>query len=344
MLENGTLVAILGLSLLIILHEFGHYLVARACGMRVLRFSVGFGPALIKRRIGETEWQWAAVPLGGFVQIDGMGPSDPEGATEKLDADPRSFGNKPIWQRILVIFAGPAANWLIAALTLFFIAFTLGLSDTSAPIIGEVVADSPASRAGLQAGDRILNIDGQEIHSWTDLVRCVRAHPEQELQVHLRRDQEEMSISLSPERSGEIGRIGAGPYRRIVELSFSQSLAAGFKGAWSMTANYASRLWAVMVGTEEGQLSGLPGIVRMISSQAQKGARRVLEVLAWLSIGLFLLNLAPIPALDGGRLVFLALETIRGRPIDARVEGWVHAVGFVLLLLLLVFVSIRDLL
>jgi len=331
---------ILGLSLLITLHEAGHYLMARLCDMRVLRFSVGFGPALFKRKIGETEWQFAAVPLGGYVQIAGMGPT----ADGDNDDDGRGFRNKPVWQRIAVIFAGPAVNWLLAAVFITLLAATIGFNryDDNSTVLGEVSAEHPAGIAGLLADDRVVTIDGEPVPSWPTMVKMIQASPEKPLAFGIERAGEKLTITVTPLREGEIGRIGVGPKPETVRLAPLAAVGAGFTMTWSMTTRYAGLLWGIIVGREEGQLSGPIRIVQLVSAQAAKGMRRLFETLAWLSVGLFLLNLAPVPALDGGRLVFLTIETVRGRPIDERLEGMVHAIGFLLLIALLIFVSVRD--
>lgn len=332
---------ILGLSLLVILHELGHYLMAKACGMRVLRFSVGFGPALIKRPWGETEFQIAAVPLGGYVLIDGMGP------TEDNDPPPdgRAFRSKPVWQRIAVIFAGPLMNWVLAALFVAGLAATIGFHeyDPTSTRVGSVMPDSPASRGGLQYGDQILTIDGAATSNWRHAVETIQQHPEALLSFHIKRGEEELTLAIAPERVGEIGRLGVEPYPKTVKLGLIPAIGAGFSKTWAMTGLQLGQFWSLIVGEAQGSLQGPPGIIKMVMAQARRGARKLIETLAWLSVTLFILNLAPIPALDGGRLVFLALETIRGRPVDHRLEGIIHGVGFLLLMGLVVLVSVRDL-
>lgn len=336
-----TALTILGLSLLIVLHELGHFLAARAFGMKVHRFSIGFGPPLLYRRFGGTVWQLAAVPLGGFVQIAGMGPEDAD------DPEGGNFRDKPRWQRAVVLFAGPAANWLIAAACLAVLAMTVGLrSADNAPRLGDIDPSGAAAAAGLAAGDRILAVDGQVVTTWDDLVREIRRHPAAAVPFELEREGARLTIAATPRpsESGGYGVLGVGPPTRMVQFGAAAGLAAGLRATAALTADQARLLWGVITGRLEGRLSGLPGIVRTLSDQARRGFARFVETLATLSVVLFLLNLAPVPALDGSRLAFLGIEAIRRRPLDQLVEGWVHGIGFVLLLGLMVFVSVRDLL
>ncbi len=340
------LFTILGISLLIILHEAGHYLAARTFKMRIMRFSIGFGPALFKIQRGETLWQFAAIPFGGFVQIHGMGPVDPESKEPPLDE--RSFRNNAVWKRLIVIGAGPAMNWLLAAFFIFLLSFTVGFSryDETSARIGQLSAEGAGAIGGLQDGDLIQAIAGVKTTTWNDLVKEVRAHPNEEVEFLIQRDTREMSILVTPKAHPEKGHglIGAAPWAEIVKLGFGASILAGFKGAAIFTAQQTNIIWGLLRGTQEGQLSGIPGIIKMVSTQAEQGLRRFLEALAWLSIGLFVLNILPVPALDGSRLVFLSIEGVRRRPVNEQVEGWVHGIGFLLLMGLMIFVSIRDLL
>lgn len=361
------LLSILGISLLIVLHELGHYGLARLFDMRVLRFSVGFGPPLLSRQVGETRWQLAAIPLGGYVQIAGMGPSEsaaPESTQEpraepnsawqpaaeppnQADADPRSFRSKPLWQRLLVIFAGPATNWLTAAALIAMMAMTVGFEQPrfDEARIGRVLSDSAAAKAGLQRGDLIVGIDGTPVSNWDELVTMIQNNPARSLKTRVERDGQTQTLEVRPTKSSETGKgyLGVTPATDIQRAGPARAVYAGLLGAWSFTERQAGLLWGMVRGSQQGELAGLPGIVRTMSTQAEQSLRRFFQTVAWLSIGLCILNLLPIPALDGSRLVFLAVEGIRRRPVDENVEGLVHAVGFLLLLGLMIVVSVRDL-
>ncbi len=334
--------AVFGISLLIILHELGHYGAARACGMRVERFSIGFGPKVWGKQLGETHWQVAAIPLGGFVQIHGMGAEEGEAK------EPYSFRSRPIWQRCLVMVAGPGANWVIAAAAIALLAGTVGFheADESSSSIGEIVDNSPAAAAGLLSGDVVRAVDNIAVSDWLSLVAEIRKHPDARVPFDVERAGTRLRLLATVGHSdvGAFGVLGVGPTTVAHRYGVGMALVMGVRGATKLTVDQASFLWQFATGQRAGRVSGLPGIVKMISRQAERGFGRLLESLALLSIGLFLLNLLPMPALDGGRLIFLGFEAARGRPVNQLIEGWVHTVGLVLLLALMVFVSVRDLL
>jgi regulator of sigma E protease len=337
-------VTILGVSFLIILHELGHFGVARLLGLRVQRFSIGFGPTLLSIQWGETIWQVAAVPLGGYVQVAGMGPRE-DGEEE----DQHSYRHRPGWQRSLVLFAGPAMNWLLAAALLTTSAWTVGLArvDQDGPAtIGNILADGPAAKAGLASGDVVTAVNGEAVKDWGALVHRIRVSPNQSLSLSIMRSGKPETLSVTPEmdRSAGYAVIRVLPWAKIEQLGPWDGMAAGFAQAADSTVQQVTLLWGMVTGRTEGRLSGLPGIVKMVAGEAQRGVGSLLGALSWLSIGLFLLNLLPIPALDGSRLVFLVVEVVRRRPLDERIEGIVHGVGFALLLALMVLISVRDLL
>lgn len=335
------IITILLVSMLIILHELGHYAVARACGMRVTRFSVGFGPSLFSFRLGETIWQIAAIPVGGFVQILGMAPDEGEG-------DPASFRNRPAWQRALVMLAGPFANWLTAAACIALVAVTVGFRDIdeSRAAIGDVAVDGAAAKAGLQPGDLIVSINGAAVTDWQTAIKAWQQHPQETLRFDVKRQETALAIDVTPNAHPQtgMGYIGVDPPYIIRRVGLASGISMGFSGAWRVTERQAQFLWTWATGNSEGSVSGLPGIVKMLSAQAERGAGRLFESVAMLSIALFLFNLLPLPALDGGRIVFVAVEAIRRRPVNQVIEGWVHAVGMIVLIAFMIFVSIRDLL
>ena len=339
------LLTAIGISLLIILHELGHYTVARLCGMRVLRFSFGLGPAIWRWQKGDTTWQIAALPLGGFVQVQGLAPTEP--GAEAAPVDEHGYRERPRWQRALFLFAGPAANWLLAAFFIFLLLSSVGFEqfDPNSTVVGEVIAGKPAESAGILEGDRIVSVDGAEVASWADVVSAVSTRPNQSLKLSVDRLGKTMELTVTTRENDQGGgEIGVAPKGETLRLDPFHALLAGFAGAWSVTEDQARLLWGLVRGAEKGRMSGLPGIVKMVSTQAHRGMRYLLQALAYLSVSLSLLNLLPIPALDGSRILLLGVEAVRRRPLNPKAEAVIHGLGFLVLLALLIVVSIRDLL
>ena len=341
----GALSVVFAFGLVIFVHEFGHFIVAKKSGVKVERFSFGLGPPLWRRQIVETTWQVAVLPLGGFVQVQGVAPAELDG--EGVPDDGRSFRARPRWQRALFLFAGPAANWLLAAFFIFLLLSTVGFEqyDPDTTVIGEVIAGAPAEVGGLLPDDQVVAVGGVVISSWPEIVAAVTPHPDEELTLSILRAGAPLELKVHTRKNerGD-GEIGVAPKGEILRMSPGRALVAGFVGAWEVTADQARVIWGLVNRTEKGQLSGLPGIVKMVSTQAHRGLRYLLQALAYLSVSLAFLNLLPIPALDGSRLLFVGIEGVRRRPLNAKAEAIVHGIGFLVLMALIIVISIRDLL
>lgn len=327
------------LAVLILLHEAGHFAAARLCGMRVTRFSIGFGPTLASftPKGGETTYQIAAIPLGGYVQIAGMDPQEPVEA-----GDTRSYATKPLWQRALVVMAGPIANYLVAAVV-FSALYAIGFPKAeTGTVLGEVTAGRPAAKAGLRPGDRVLSIDGTPVRTWAQIAERTHSSPGKALAIELRRGGETLTLRARPARdprSGE-GVVGIAPAIRLDHRSGLAAIPAGFRQAGSD----AEMLVRSLAHLALGSLMGPVGIVSLASDQVERGLRAVMAVAGGLSVALFVMNFLPLPALDGGRLVFLGYEVLMRRRVPARFEAIVHWVGLILLLSMLALVTYRDIL
>jgi regulator of sigma E protease len=334
--------AILAIGILIILHEAGHYFAAKWSGMRVRRFSIGFGPALAKVVRRGTEFRIGALPLGGYVQIDGMSPQD--------GSDPSSPDNymaKPVHVRAATIFAGPFANYLLGfvLLALFYAFFYI---VELAPLrVVEVVDDSPAAKAGLLKGDLIIGTSSAAFAGTEDLLEAIK-NSGGALSLAVEREGEKKTILLQPEAVDGGGmRIGIAyeaTRHEMRPLGFSPGVGAALTHVWQTSVNQLKGLASLIRGASGTKLSGPVGMVKGLARRAEMSWAAALASVADLSVMLGLLNLLPIPALDGSRLMFLILGLIRRKPIDSRVEAVVHFAGFVLLLLLLVGVSLGEVL
>jgi len=333
-------VTVLAFGLLIVIHELGHYLAARACGMRVERFSIGFGPVVWSARRGATEWAVSAVPLGGYVKIAGMAPGE-----DIAPGDRSAYVNQPAWRRFAVIMAGPAMNYLLAVVLAAGLLATMGLpqADTAAAV-GEVVSGGAAARAGLRAGDRIASADGHPISDWVALVQAVRAHPGTDLPLLVVRagapaGAPPEAIVLRPDDVGGVGKAGIAPSLRTVRAGPLESAGMALRLTNERAGEILSGLGQVVTRKQKAELRGPVGIAEEMARSAKAGAAPFLMMVWLISIMLAIFNFLPLPALDGGRLIFLVYEMVTRRPVNQKVEAVIHTVGFVLLFGLLIGVT-----
>ncbi|TFH32275.1 MAG: RIP metalloprotease [Myxococcales bacterium] len=339
------LITVVALSVLIIIHEGGHYLAARAFGMRVLKFSIGFGPTLVRYQPkgSPTVFQVAVIPFLAYVQIAGMNPN------EEVDPDdPELYPNKGLFARATTIAAGPVANYLTASA----IVFGLGITNSLPPMqptepmqVGHVVPDSPAAQAGLQEGDVIAMANGREIHDVSELIEETAPRAgEPTLYVVEREGQVLAPISITPEDHDGRGQIGVGA--KLVRIY--ENLGAWDAAKLSIVLPYQmtmAQLHGLAGMVKRGSTEGIGGPVmmgKMVAEAAQAGAPAFLWILMFISVALGMFNLLPMPALDGGRLIFLGYEAVTRRRANERFEMAVHAFGIVFLLGMMILVTYRD--
>lgn len=323
--------AICALGLLIALHEFGHLVMARLCGMRVERYSIGFGPVLARLRRGETEYCLSAFPIGGYVKIAGMNPGDAEAAD-----DPHTFNHRPAWQRALVIAAGPLTNELLAVLLVYAVAIA-GMPYTRDPVVGELLPGSPAAAAGLLPGDRVEQVDGQPLGSFQDMVRAIHGHPGETVALDIVREGRRLRLTA---KLGTPPLLGvAAPIRRYSALD---AVPAAIAWTGRQTVATVAGVFEAALHPRSGQIEGPIGTVQVTVEEAEHGWQSLLFTLSLISLALAIFNALPWPALDGGRLIFLGYELIFRRPVNQRVETAIHATGFLLLLALIALVTVGD--
>jgi regulator of sigma E protease len=439
--------SIVVIGVLILIHELGHFLVARWAGVGVERFSVGLGPVLFRWRGRETEYCLAAVPFGGYVKM--MGDENPlEGSAGALAYDPaRAFAFKPLWVRSLIVFAGPGMNFVLAA-AIFAAVFATAGRPVWPAVVGRVAEGGPGAAAGLRSGDVITAVDGRPVGHWEELERAVAAAGGRPLTLHLRREGVEQTVRLTPrlatvrdpifrderrvwelgigprltpsistvspdspaERAGlragdsvlavagepvftpeelmqaiqrrpgqtfdltverdgrrltvqvtaaavrdrnaageevEVGRIGVGIVTRAVSheaYPFPVALWQGVVRTWEMTALVVKGTWKLVVGTiDRSNIGGPIQIINEAGRQAREGWVSLAVFTAVISVNLAVLNLLPVPILDGGHLLFFVIEAVLGRPLSVRKREWAQQVGFVLLMLLMVYALYNDL-
>lgn len=336
--------AILAFGFLIAFHELGHMWVARRMGMRVERYSIGFGPALFTWRRGETDYVISALPLGGYVKIAGMGDEDDEASAD----DPGSYLSKPAWRRFLVIAAGPAANYLLAFLIGVPLLLAAGKAADPSSRIGEVLAGSAAEQAGIVVGDEIRSIGGTAVEKFAKipetLLAAVKAAPGAPLALVVARDGVERTVTVTPKDDGSGRfRLGIGP--ALVDrpgLPFPRAVIQAAENIFHQNVAIIDMLAKMVTRRAPAELSGPIGIIAETAKSAERGIFSFLITVWSISISVALLNLLPVPGLDGGRMVFLGYEVIARRRANRRVEGWIHTAGILALLLLILVVSYGD--
>jgi len=330
----------LGLGLLMVVHEMGHHLVARAFRMRVIKFSIGFGPALwrFQPKGSQTIYQVALIPFVAYVQIAGMNPFE-----ENDPNDASSYANASVFARIATIFAGPFANYAFASV-LFLAAFMIGGKLVPSLRI-DVQPGSAAESAKLRNGDRMLKIEGQTLKNWEQMRTIVRASPNKQLQVEVDRAGHPLQLTVTPRSNSKDGHGELG----VESLSDREPIAVtdALKNAVIKPAEVAAgmiySLIGLVTGREKLELSGPLRIVNETGKAAALGIDYFFAMLGVLSTVLGIFNLLPVPALDGGRLIFLGYEALTRRRPDARIEASIHTAGLFLLLVLIAFVTLKDL-
>ena len=340
--------AIIALGALIFIHELGHFLFAKLFGVGVEKFSLGFGPKIYGKKVGETEYLISALPLGGYVKMVGEG-EDVELTEEDKQ---RSFSEKPVLQRIVVVAAGPVFNLLFAYL-IFIVIFMIGVPAVTTKI-GEVVAGKPAARAGIQAGDRITAVNGKPVERWDDFAKIIAQGKLAPMRIDVQRGEAALKFTMVPEsRTAKnllgdtvtqpiIGVVAAGD-SVIDHFPPGEAISRGSAQCWSVIKlTVLSLVRLVERAIPLDTIGGPIMIVKMAGQQAAAGGVNFLAFVALLSVNLGVLNLLPVPILDGGHLAFFLIELVIGRPLSKRAREIAQQVGLVLLISLMLLAFYND--
>jgi len=356
---NYVVVFLIVLSVLVYVHEWGHFWVARRNGVRVEVFSIGFGPEILGwyDKFG-TRWKISAIPLGGYVKMFGEGEDADDGeAPSELSEEEKavSFSHKTVGQRAAIVAAGPIVNFLFAILVLAALAAIVGSPKPLAGI-GEVVAGSAADKAGLVSGDTITRIGTEDVRYFTDLQRIIVVNGGNTLELQVMRGDQSLTLVATPElqsgsiengEAAQVGRLGVRPDpEQIIYERHNPVMAVwiGMKQTWTMTVNILTYVGDLILGDKGTDDLGGPLRIAQISGQmAQTGIVNVVFLMAILSINLGVINLFPIPMLDGGHLAFYAVEALTGKPLGPKIQEYSFRLGLILVLMLVVFVTWNDL-
>jgi regulator of sigma E protease len=340
--------AVIGLGVLIVIHELGHFLFAKLSGVGVLTFSVGFGPKLWVKKKGDTEYALSAFPLGGYVKMVGEDASE-EVKQEDIE---KSFAHKGLLKRIAIVAAGPGFNLGLAVVLLMVVYLFYGVSVSSTQVSG-VEAGSPADRGGIRKGDRIVAIDGRTVKEWEELSRAIKESQGRPLKVRLSRAAEESEVTVVPAKKETRNIFGEKRDEWMIGIGSQVSIEKGKSGlaflrAFQQTYDYAKitllALYKMLTGDVSPKNLGGPILIaQMAGQQAQEGLASFLAFLAVLSVNLGVLNLLPIPVLDGGHLLFFLVEAIIRRPVSVKHRELAQQVGIFILLLLMVYAFYNDL-
>jgi len=359
---------IIALSVVVFVHEFGHFFVARRCGVRCETFSIGFGPELFgyTDRHG-TRWKFSLFPLGGYVKMFGEGetmqavesvgddrPADPQPRELTPEQRAYSFKYKTLGQRAAIVFAGPAANFIFAIAVFYVIFVTMGRPVT-APIIGGVVEGSAAAEAGFQPGDKIVNINGTAIDRFEDIMRIVPLSDGTPMDVTVERDGAQVALSAAPriieekdafgnlQKRPVLGISASGETRTVIRSGPIEALGQSFQQTYVVIEGTFVAVGQMIAGTRGTEDLGGPIRIAKYSGQAaQTGVIGFIVFMSILSINLGFINLFPVPLLDGGHLLFYAIEAVRGRPLPERAQEWGFRIGLALVGALMVFVTWND--
>ena len=337
------------LGVLIFFHEFGHFLIARLFGVGVEKFSLGFGPRLFGKKIGITDYRLSAIPLGGYVKMVGEEP-DAQIAPQDL---PLSFTHKHVAKRMLIVAAGPVFNILLAVI-IFFGIFLFSGTLILKPSIGSVRAGSPALAAGLEKGDLITQINGSPINSWDEMAEIINASQGRTLDLTVRRQDSTLDFSIAPEKVTTKNIFGEDVQRYVVGItasgeSYSKEMNLFQAASESLIQTYrVTELMVVIIAKlikgdiSTNTLGGPIMIAQMAGDSAKAGVGSLISFIAVISINLAIINLLPIPVLDGGHLLFFFIEAVKGRPVSIKVREVAQQVGLFILILLMILVFYND--
>lgn len=333
------IVSVISLGLLVFFHELGHFLTAKKVGIRVEKFSFGLGPEIIGFTRGGTRYLISAIPFGGYVKMAG------ENSSKRESGNPWEFNMRSVRERMLVVFFGPFFNFVLA-FVLFVIVFKMGVVsfNIDTTIIGKISEGYPAQDAGLLPGDKITSINQEIVSNWMEVQGGIRKGIKHPLDIKILRGTHEMEFKILPKWDKEERReiLGISPQETMKKFSILEAIYEGFLQTVSLTYAIIKGLFMIIVGKIKPDVAGPIGIVQMLGAQARHGITSLLYFVGFLSVNLAIINLFPVPVFDGGIILLLLIEKLRGKPVSDKNRELLEQIGWMFLITLMVFATFKD--
>ena len=329
------------IAVCVIVHEYGHYITAKILGVQVHEFAFGMGPAILQKRAKNNMlWSWRLFPIGGFCRLAGM--------NEENDGESvipgKGFNEQPAWKRFFILLDGSAFNILLAVVLMALFLWGHGILDMEHTKIGEIMPGFPAEQAGLRVNDEILSINDIPVTKWREMSERIRTESTKNpsLAVKVKRNDENLTFNIDVPENEEYGRPMLGVSPSYARYEFFQACRSSLSYTYRMTKLMLQGLAEFVLGRQEADVTGPVGIASMSGKAMQSGFWDFLTFIAIIALNLGLLNLFPIPALDGGRILFVLLEMILRRRLPEKIENWIHTAGFVILISLMILITCKD--
>ena len=329
------------IAVCVVVHEYGHYITARILGVQVHEFAFGMGPAILQHRAKNNMlWSWRLFPVGGFCRLAGMNEED-DGESV---IPGKGFNEQSAWKRFLILLNGSAFNVALAVVLTAIFLWGHGVLDMDHTRIGEIMPGFPAEQAGLQVGDEILNVNGTSAAKWREMSELIRTEGSKNpsLTFTVKRGQDTLTLTVNVPNNEEYGRPMLGVSPGYTRYGFAQACRSSLSYIYRMSMMMLQGLAEFVMGRQEADVTGPVGIASMSGRAMRSGVWDFMTFIAIIALNLGILNLFPIPALDGGRLLFVLLEMITRRKLPEKVENWIHTAGFVVLISLMIIITCKD--
>lgn len=336
-----TIVAfVIVIAVCVLVHEYGHYITAKILGVQVHEFAFGMGPVILQYKRNNMLWSWRLLPVGGFCRLAGMG----EDEDDEIVLPGKGFNEQPAWKRFLILLNGSLFNILLAIILMAMFLWCNGVLDMEHTRIGEIMPGFPAESAGLRAGDEILKVNDFNVTQWREMSEKIRTESlrNENVTLEIKRDENISTLEISVPVNSEYGRPMLGVSPDYVRYGFVRALTGSLGYTYRMTVLMLRGFADLITRRNEADVTGPVGIASMSGRAMRSGFWNFMTFIAVIALNLGLLNLFPVPALDGGRILFVLLEMIVRRRLPEKVEYWIHAAGFVMLISLMILVTFRD--